>query len=492
MDETAEMSPGCPDPVAPGDSHTGSSVEALKRAFIDNLYYTVGRYPAIANRRDSYIALAYTVRDRLMKRWINAMQTYRKKDVRAVCYLSAEFLPGPHLANNLINLGMYDHASQAMAELGLSLRELVEEEPEPGLGNGGLGRLASCFLDSLSTLGVPAIGYGIRYEFGVFNQAIRNGWQVELTDKWLQFGNPWEISRSDHPFEVKFGGHTEPYTDDQGRYRVRWIPGHVVKGVPYDTPISGFRTNIANTLRLWSAEATESLDFEKFNEGDYVGAVREKMASETISKVLYPNDEGIQGKHLRLAQQFFFVSCSLQHIIHLHLRQRRKLEHFDKKWAIQLNDTHPSIGVAELMRLLMDEHAMAWEPAWEITRSTFGYTNHTLLPEASERWPLPMFSSMLPRHLEILYEINRRFLDEVRARYPGNEDRVRRMSLIDETGEKYVRMANLAAVGSHAINGVAALHTELLKRGGLHDFLKCIPTVSVTRPMALARGAGCS
>ncbi len=475
MDEAAKMSPGRPDRVAPGDSHIGSSVEALKRAFIDNLYYTVGRYPAIANRRDSYIALAYTVRDRLMERWINAMQTYRKKDVRAVCYLSAEFLPGPHLANNLINLGIYDQASQAIAELGLSLRELVEEEPEPGLGNGGLGRLASCFLDSLSTLGIPAIGYGIRYEFGVFNQAIRNGWQVELTDKWLQFGNPWEISRSDHPFEVKFGGHTEPYTDDQGRYRVRWVPDHVVKGVPYDTPISGFRTNIANTLRLWSAEATESLDLERFNVGDYVGAVREKMASETISKVLYPNDERIQGKHLRLAQQFFFVSCSLQHIIHLHLRQRRKLEHFDKKWAIQLNDTHPSIGVAELMRLLMDEHAMAWEPAWEITRNTFGYTNHTLLPEASERWPLPMFSSMLPRHLEIIYEINRRFLDEVRAKYPGNEDCVRRMSLIDETGERYVRMANLAAVGSHAINGVAALHTELLKRGALHDFYEMYP-----------------
>jgi starch phosphorylase len=475
MDQVAKTSPGRPDRVTPGDSLIGSSVEALKRAFMDNLYYTVGRYPAIANRRDSYIALAYTVRDRLMERWINAMQTYRKEDVRAVCYLSAEFLPGPHLENNLINLGIYDQADHAMAELGLNLRELVEEEPEPGLGNGGLGRLASCFLDSLSTLGIPAIGYGIRYEFGVFNQAISDGWQTELTDKWLQFGNPWEISRSDHPFVVKFGGHTEPFTDDQGRYRVRWIPGHVVKGVPYDTPISGFRTNIANTLRLWSAEATESLDLERFNVGDYVGAVREKMASETISKVLYPNDEGIQGKHLRLAQQFFFVSCSLQHIIHLHLRQGRKLEHFDKKWAIQLNDTHPSIAVAELMRLLMDEHAMAWDPAWEITRNTFGYTNHTLLPEALERWPLPMFSSILPRHLEIICEINRRFLDEVRATYPGDEDLVRRMSLIDETNERYVRMANLAVVGSHAINGVSALHTELLKRGVLHDFCETYP-----------------
>ena len=471
----ASGKPGQAEWVPVEDSRTGLSVETLKRAFIDNLFYTQGKFPGIADRNDYYLALAYTVRDRLLERWINTAETYRKQACRMVCYLSAEFLPGPRLESNLLHLGIEGQVRQALAELDLDLQKLVEQEAEPGLGSGGLGRLAACYLESLATLQIPAMGYGIRYEIGIFEQAIRDGWQVELTDKWLQLGNPWEIGHPTDAVEVKFGGHTESFTDERGRYQVRWIPNHVVKGVPYDTAVLGYRNKTANTLRLWGAEATESFDFARFNVGDYFGAVHEKMASETISKVLYPNDDEAQGKHLRLEQQFFFVSCSLQDILRSHLKQGRRLEDFDRQWAIQLNDTHPSIAVAELMRLLVDEHGMDWEPAWQITRNTFGYTNHTLLPEALERWPLPLFESLLPRHLQIIYEINRRFLDEVRARFPGDVARVRRISLIDEGETKYIRMAHLATVGSHAVNGVAALHTELLQRRLLADFYQMYP-----------------
>jgi starch phosphorylase len=457
------------------DPRTGLSVETLKQAFLDNLLYMQGRFPAISNPHDHYMALAFAVRDRLVHRWMNTVQTYRRQNARVVCYFSAEFLLGPHLPHNLLKLGAYEQAEQAMTELGLDMRKLIEEEPEPGLGNGGLGRLAACFLDSLATLSVPAIGYGIRYEYGIFNQNIRDGWQQELTDKWLQFPNPWEVARPDSAVEVQFGGHTEPFTDAHGRYRVHWVPDHVVKGVPYDTPTVGHHVNTANNLRLWRAEATESFDFARFNTGDYLGAVREKIASETISKVLYPNDEEMQGKNLRLEQQFFFVSCSLQDLMRFHLKLGRGQEDFHKHFAIQLNDTHPSIGVAELMRLLVDDQGMGWEQAWEVTRNTFGYTNHTLLPEALERWPLPLFGALLPRHLEIIFEINQRFLHEVRAKYPGDEGRVQRMSIIDESAPKYVRMAHLATIGSHAVNGVAALHTELLKRNVLRDFYEMYP-----------------
>ena len=338
-----------------------------------------------------------------------------------MAYLSAEFLTGPHLGNSLINLGIWQAAEQAVARVGQNLSDLLEQEEEPGLGNGGLGRLAACYMDSLATLNVPAIGYGIRYEFGIFDQAIRDGWQVELTDKWLRFGNPWEIVRSEITFDVKFGGRTEHYYDEQGRYRVRWIPEKVVKGVAYDTPVPGYQVPTTNLLRLWKAEAAESFDFEAFNVGDYYGAVDEKIVSETISKVLYPNDEPEAGKQLRLAQQYFFVSCSLQDMIRLHLMRGKKLDEFHSYWAAQLNDTHPSIAVAELMRLLVDEHSMDWDQAWAITQQTCGYTNHTLLAEALEKWPLPLFGKLLPRHLEIIYEINRRFLDELRLRYPGDD-----------------------------------------------------------------------
>ncbi len=362
-----------------------------------------------------------------------------------------------------------------MGELGIDLDDILAQEEEPGLGNGGLGRLAACYLDSLATLQCPAIGYGIRYEFGIFDQQIRDGWQTEVTDKWLRYGNPWEIAKPAVAYYVNWGGHTEPYQDDQGRYRVRWVPFRVVKGVAYDTPIQGYQVNTCNTLRLWSAEAVESFDFQAFNIGDYYQAVEDKTISETVTKVLYPNDEPDIGKLLRLAQQYFFVSCSLQDMLHLLDMAGEPVQNFAQRYAIQLNDTHPSIGVAELMRLLVDERGLEWDEAWAITVQTFGYTNHTLLPEALETWPLPMFQESLPRHLEIIYEINRRFLDEVRARYPGDEARLARMSIIGEEGGKRVRMAHLATVGSHAVNGVAALHSDLLKQSVLKDFYELWP-----------------
>ena len=355
------------------------------------------------------------------------------------------------------------------------LSSLLDQEEEPGLGNGGLGRLAACYMDSLATLNVPAIGYGIRYEFGIFDQAIRDGWQIELTDKWLRFGNPWEIIRSEITFDVKLGGRTERYRDETGCLRIRWLPEKVVKGVAYDTPVPGYHAPTTNLLRLWKAEAAKSFDFEAFNVGDYYRAVDEKIASETISKVLYPNDEPEAGKQLRLEQQYFFVSCSLQDMIRLLILRGKPLHEFHLYWAAQLNDTHPSIAIAELMRLLVDEHAMEWDQAWDITQQTCGYTNHTLLAEALERWPLSLFAQLLPRHLEIIYEINRRFLDDIRLRYPRDDQLLQRLSLIDETGGKSVRMAHLASVGSHAINGVAALHTELLKQTVLSDFYRVAP-----------------
>ncbi len=456
---------------------TGLSADAIAEALMDNLYYVQAKLPQNATRNDWYMALAYTVRDRMLDHYVKTVEAIARGDnsFKAVAYLSAEFLTGPHLGNSLINLGIWEETQKAVAKVGQSLSDLLEQEEEPGLGNGGLGRLAACYMDSLATLNIPAIGYGIRYEFGIFDQAIRDGWQIERTDKWLRFGNPWEIVRSEINFDVKFGGHTEHYYDEQGRYRVRWLPEKVIKGVAYDTPVPGYRVQTTNLLRLWKAEATESFDFEAFNVGDYYGAVNEKIISETISKVLYPNDEPEVGKRLRLAQQYFFVSCSLQDMIRLHAMRGKKLEAFDSCWALQLNDTHPSIAVAELMRLLVDERSMNWDDAWSITQKACGYTNHTLLAEALEKWPVALFGRILPRHLEIVYEINRRFLDDLQVRYPADEPLLRKLSLIDESGERYVRMAHLASVGSHAINGVAALHTELLKQTVLRDFYTIAP-----------------
>jgi starch phosphorylase len=448
---------------------TGLSPESIQRAFCDNLFFLIGRFPKVATPHDRFMALAYTVRDRLLQRWIRTAETYFERRSRTVCYLSAEYLLGPQLGSNLINLGIYEPARQAMKGLGLDLEDILNEEEEPGLGNGGLGRLAACYIESMATLQIPSIAYGIRYEYGIFDQAIRDGWQVEMTDKWLRLGNPWEIARPELAFDVKFGGRTETYTDNGAR-RVRWLPDRVVRGIAYDTPVLGYRVNTANLLRLWRAQAGESFDFRIFNSGDYYGAVLEKIVSENITKVLYPNDEVIQGRQLRLQQQYFFASCALQDMIRLHLQTAGGLEGFHVKFAVQLNDTHPAIAIAELMRLLVDEHRLGWEQAWDITENTFGYTNHTLLPEALERWPVSLFGRLLPRHLEIIYEINRRFLDEVRIRFPGDDDKVRRLSLIDESGARSVRMAHLAALGSRTINGVARLHSKLLREGVLRDF----------------------
>ena len=455
----------------------GTSAGAIVDALNDNLHYLQARTPEYATRLDWYMALAYTVRDRMLDRYIATVEaiTAAESSTKVVAYLSAEFLTGPHLGNGLINLGMWEPAQQAVSRIGLQLSALLEQEEEPGLGNGGLGRLAACYMDSLATINVPAIGYGIRYEFGIFDQAIVDGWQVELTDKWLRFGNPWEIVRSEVTFDVGFGGRTERYQDEQGRDRACWIPDKAVKGVAYDTPIPGYRSRTTNLLRLWKAEATESFDFNEFNVGNYYGAVEQKVLSETISKVLYPNDEPEIGKHLRLAQQHFFVSCSLQDMLRLHLMRGKQLDHFDASWAVQMNDTHPALAVVELMRLLVDIHWLDWDEAWAITQRACGYTNHTLLAEALETWPIELFGRMLPRHLEIVYEINRRFLDDVRARYPEDGELERRASLIGEEGKRHVRMAYLACVGSHAINGVAALHTDLLKQTVLRDFYRLMP-----------------
>jgi starch phosphorylase len=454
---------------------TGLSTDELKNSFLDDLFYVQGKFPALATKNDYYMALAYAVRDRMLQRWISTASAYTKQASRTVAYLSAEFLMGPHLGNNLINLGIFDRVKQCMTDMGFNFEELLQQEEEPGLGNGGLGRLAACFIDSLATLEIPAVGYGIRYEFGIFHQEIVDGWQVEKTDKWLRFGNPWELPRPEWAVEVKFGGTTEPYLDEQNRLRVRWVPHKTVIGVPYDTPILGYQTNTANTLRLWRSEAPESFDFAIFNSGDYYGAVQQKVASENISKVLYPNDEQARGKELRLEQQYFFVSCSLQDMLRILRTQKVPVGRFNEKFAVQLNDTHPAVAIAELMRLLVDEALMPWAEAWEVTRKTFAYTNHTLLPEALERWPIELFGRVLPRLLQIIYEINTHFLEEVRIRFLGDEARIARLSLIDESGERYVRMAHLACVGSHAINGVAALHSELLKSDVLKDFYEMWP-----------------
>jgi starch phosphorylase len=457
------------------DDRTGVSTETLKRAIADNLYYTQGKDECFATPHDYYMALAHSIRDRLLQRRIETAKTYAAQDTKMVYYLSAEFLMGRYLSNSLINLGLYERIRDVMHECGLELDYLLEREEDPGLGNGGLGRLAACFLDSLATLNIPAVGHGIRYEYGIFTQVLSDGWQVELPDKWLSFGTPWEIARPEYRAEVNLGGHTETYTDDEGRYRVRWVPEQVILGIPHDTPVPGYDTDNVNILRLWKAEASESFNLQAFNAGDYFGAVASKMISENISKVLYPSDETPQGKELRLQQQYFFVTCALQDAIRLHFRTHDSLDNFHEKAAIQLNDTHPAVAIAELMRLLLDEYGYTWDKAWFITQRTFGYTNHTLLPEALEKWSVKLFGRLLPRHLQIIYEINHRFLAQVKALYPKQPQKLATLSLIEENGERQVRMAHLACVGSHAINGVAALHTELLKSDVLKDFYELYP-----------------
>ncbi|GAB1451685.1 glycogen/starch/alpha-glucan phosphorylase [Draconibacterium sp.] len=477
---------------------TGTGKKAIEHDFINNLMYLQGVTLENASRNDLYMALSYTVRDRIFNSWFKELQvfhdSYKDPDFKVVSYLSAEFLPGPHLGNNMVCLGIVDATREAMKHLNIDLDYLLEQEEEPGLGNGGLGRLASCYLDSMATLGIHAFGYGIRYEFGIFDQEIHDGWQVEITDKWLKFGNPWELAKPELCQQVFLGGHTESLVDETGKYNVTWIPARVIKGVPCDTPIVGYGNNKTIMMRLWKAEAIESFDFQDFNLGNYDLAVNEKVASETISKVLYPNDETDAGKRLRLIQQYFFVSCSLKDMLRIHFLRGAKLDTFDEHFSIQLNDTHPSIAVAELMRLLLDDYKMTWDEAWHITTYTFDYTNHTLLPEALEKWRLDLFQSLLPRHMEIIYEINYHFLESVKLRFPGDEGKISRMSIIDESGPKYVRMANLACIGSQRINGVARLHSELLKNRVLYDFYEMWPEkfFNVTNGVTPRRWIGAS
>jgi len=458
------------------DVRTGLDAPTLARAVREHLFYETGRQPETATLNDVYLAVAATVRDRLFHRVTATLDRQATGlNTRAVAYLSAEFLMGPQLAANLLNLDIVQPMRQALASLGRDLYAVLGQEEEPGLGNGGLGRLSACYLDSMATMEVPAVGHGIRYEFGIFDQDIRNGWQVEVADRWLRWGNPWEIARPDLAVQIGFGGHTERWTDAGGRLRVRWVPAEIVRGVPHDMPVAGYRTSHCNVLRLWRAEAAEEFDVAAFNQGDYVGAVQRRIRSESISKVLYPNDDTMQGKALRLQQQVFFVSSALQDLLRAHLNAGGTAAGFAQGWALQLNDTHPAIAVAELMRLLVDEHDLGWDEAWQTTVAAIGYTNHTLLPEALETWSVALFERLLPRHLEIIYEINRRLLDEVRERFPGDDGRVARLSLIDEHGERRVRMANLACAGAHAVNGVAALHSELLQRDVLPDWVALHP-----------------
>ncbi|MDI9406923.1 MAG: glycogen/starch/alpha-glucan family phosphorylase, partial [Chitinophagaceae bacterium] len=464
--------PGCyADP-----DRSGLTAADVFDGMTEHLFFTLGKLAPTASRHDLYMALSYAVRDRLMTRYLAGIEALRKTPTRVVAYLSAEFLIGPQLGNNLLMLGIQAEAAEALKRFGIDdINDILDVEEEPGLGNGGLGRLAACFLESLASLEIPATGYGIRYEFGIFDQLIRDGWQVEITDKWLKSGWPWELPQPDQACFVGFGGRTEGYRDDHGNYRVRWIPEEHAIGIPHDVPVLGYRVNTCDRLRLWRADATESFDFYAFNIGDYYGAVEEKVGSETLSKVLYPNDGTDEGRRLRLKQQHFFVSCSLQDMIRSLDARGIPIEEFPEHWALQLNDTHPAIAVAELMRLLIDDKHLNWDTAWEITTRSVAYTNHTLLPEALEKWGLDLFSSLLPRHLELIYEINRRFLQQVRIKYPGNEAVLRRVSIIDEDGSKAVRMAHLATIASHHVNGVAALHSELVQSELFPDFAALWP-----------------
>ena len=442
----------------------------LYTGLTERLFYTLGKRPETANIHDMYMALSYAVRDQMMSYYLA-----EKESKKEVAYLSAEFLIGPQLANNLLNLGIREEAKEAVNNFGYSLDDILECAEEPGLGNGGLGRLAACYMESLATLKVPATGYGIRYKFGIFKQEIKGGQQIEVTDNWLHGDWPWELCYPDESCLVGFGGKVDHYISDHGNYRCRWVPSEQVVAVPYDVLQLGYGGNSCNRLRLWRADATEIFDFYAFNIGDYMGSVEQSVSSETISKVLYPNDGTDQGRQLRLKQQFFFVSASLQDMIRSLDNRDIPIEEFPNHYTLQLNDTHPAVAVAEMMRLLVDEKHIDWISAWDITNKSIAYTNHTLLPEALEKWDLALFKNLLPRHLEIIFEINARFLQTVRIQYPGNDAILKKLSIIDESDNKSVRMAHLATVGSHHVNGVAELHSDLVKKQLMPEFYDLWP-----------------
>lgn len=452
----------------------GRDAESIKWGFAEHLKFSMGVDRYTATKYDRYEALAFTIRDRLINQWIKTQQTHHHKKVKRVYYLSLEYLVGRAMGNNIINLCLEDEVNEAMQALGIDWNELREEEVDAGLGNGGLGRLAACFLDSLATLDLPAFGYGLRYDYGIFRQEIHNGYQMEQPDEWLRNGNPWEIERPEVKVTVGFGGKVDTVIRN-GKTEFIWEAAHHIQGVAYDTPVVGYGGKTVNTLRLWSAKSADEFDFGEFNEGDYVEAVRAKVMAENLTKVLYPNDVFYLGKELRFKQQYFFVSCSLWDIIRRFKKSGAKWNKFPEMAAIQLNDTHPSLAVPELMRILLDDECLDWDQAWEIVTKTFAYTNHTLMPEALEKWPTHMFEKLLPRHLQIVFEINHRFLQEVAIKFPSDGDMLERMSLIEEGAEQQVRMAYLSIVGSHSTNGVAALHTELLKSRLVPDFAAVFP-----------------
>jgi starch phosphorylase len=462
--------------VRPVGSRRGSiEAAAFTRDVLDHVVHTCAKEVRDASAFDIYQGFALTVRDRLVHRWLATQRTYLERDVKCAYYLSSEFLTGRSLGLCLLNLGLYQAAQSLAAERGFDLGQILDSEGDPGLGNGGLGRLAACFMDSLATLELPAAGYGIRYDFGMFEQQFDDGRQVERHDNWLALGNAWELPRHEDVQIVRLGGRVDMRQDDTGRTRYDWVDARTVVGLPYDSFIVGHRTDTVNTLRLWAARATRDFDLQFFNEGDFRRAVEEKIDTENISKVLYPNDQSDDGKALRLKQQYFFVACSIADIVRRYKRRHETFDAFPAKVAIQLNDTHPSIAVAELMRVLIDQERLGWDLAWSITEATFGYTNHTLLPEALERWPIDLFERLLPRHMMLIYEINHRFLRKVHTRWPGDSARLGRMSIIEEGAKKQVRMAHLATIGSHSINGVAKLHTELVKTELLSDFYELWP-----------------
>ena len=448
---------------------------SLKRSFARHLESTLVKDAYSATQLDIYKSLAYTVRDRLVKRWIATQKAYYDQDAKRVYYLSMEYLLGRVLGNNMINLNMLDECHRAMREFGLELEKLCEMEWDAGLGNGGLGRLAACFLDSMATGEYPAYGYGIRYEYGIFYQKIVNGYQVETPDNWLRYETPWEIARPEYLYPVKFGGRVHQYRDEHNILKTDWLNTGNVMAMAYDMPVSGYASNTVNNLRLWAVKSTREFDLSYFNMGNYVRAVDDKQRSETISKILYPNEDIYEGKKLRLKQEYFFVSATLQDIIRRYKKSYQTFDRFPDKVAIQLNDTHPAIAIPELMRILVDIECVSWEDAWEITTNTFGYTNHTIMSEALEKWSVDILGYMLPRHLQIVYEINRRFLEEVERQYPGDNDRLRRVSLIEEGEVDRLRMAHLAIVGSHSVNGVSVLHTDILKKKVLKDFYELYP-----------------
>ena len=451
------------------------SLDSVKQSLANHLIFSIGKDPITATDRDWFFTLAGVIRDRLIERWMETMRRYYRNDAKRVYYLSMEFLIGRSLMNSVLNVGFLDEVRQACVDAGVSLDRVTELEFDAALGNGGLGRLAACFLDSMATIGLPGYGMGIRYEYGMFNQKIEDGWQVEHPDNWLRYGNPWEFPRPEVLFPVKFHGRVVQYSNEHGKIHHHWIESDDVMAMAYDTPVPGYGLNTVNNMRLWSAKASRDFDLKYFNEGNYIKAVEDKNESENLSKVLYPNDTTAMGRELRLKQQYFFVSASLQDILYRFSKYHQSFDELPDKVAIQLNDTHPSIAIPELMRLLVDIHHLEWEHAWSITTRTFSYTNHTLMPEALETWPVALFESILPRHLQIIYEINQRFLLEVMHHSPGDNELLKRMSIIDETRGRRVRMAHLAIVGSHHVNGVAQLHSQLMKTTIFSDFDRYFP-----------------